>query len=270
MSGTRPSLRDLAVRVLGAADPADKVGRGAEAAAAWRSGAVTAIGDAVPPDRPQRPAQPVLLPPRDMPRRRRRGLPGRVALLHAVAHIELNAVDLAWDLVARFADEAMPRAFIDDWIDVADDEGRHFSLVTGRLADLGAAYGDLPAHDGLWEAAQATSDDLLARLAIVPMVLEARGLDVTPQMIDSLTAAGDLESAAVLEVIYREEVGHVAAGVRWFEHIAMERGLTPASAWQDLVRARFRGILKAPFNHGARAAAGFPESYYSFARAATG
>tara|TARA_B100000614_G_scaffold173343_1_gene154831 strand:+ start:1625 stop:2425 length:801 start_codon:yes stop_codon:yes gene_type:complete len=256
------TLRDRAIGVLRTADPAEKIRCGAEAAAAWRRGAIVATGDSLPPDRPERPSHPLLLPPRDMPRRRSRGLAGRIALLHAVAHIELNAVDLAWDLLARFTGPETPRGFIDDWVGVADDEGRHFGLVAGRLAALGAAYGDLPAHDGLWEAAQATSDDLLARLAIVPMVLEARGLDVTPQMIDSLKAANDPESAAVLDVIYREEIGHVAAGVRWFEHFAAARGVAAESAWQDLVRARFRGILKAPFNRDARSAAGFPARYY--------
>ena len=178
------------------------------------------------------------------------------------AHIELNAVDLAWDLIARFADADLPRAFYDDWIAVADDEARHFALLAGRLAALGAAYGDLPAHDGLWQVAEETAGDLLARLAVVPLVLEARGLDVTPAMIAKLEKAGDSESAAILEVIYRDEIDHVAAGQRWFAFVCARRDLDPAAAWGELVRRHFKGVLKPPFNAEARDAAGFPEAYY--------
>jgi len=141
----------------------------------------------------------VLRPPREMPKRRAFGSKaGRIALLHALAHIELNAIDLGWDIVARFAGEGLPRDFFDDWIGVAAEEAGHFELLVARLADFGARYGDLPAHDGLWESALATADDLLARLAVVPLVLEARGLDVTPQMAARLERAGDAQSAAIL------------------------------------------------------------------------
>lgn len=146
---------------------------------------------------------------------------------------------------------------------MGDDEARHFQMLAERLGELGAAYGDLPAHDGLWQAAQDTADDLLARLAVVPLVLEARGLDVTPAMIERLERAGDTASAAILEVIYREEVGHVATGMRWFRHACAERGLEPESTWKSLVGARFKGHLKPPFNEAARQAAGLPRSYYA-------
>jgi len=185
-----------------------------------------------------------------------------MALLHALAHVELNAIDLAWDIIARFTGEGLPRGFYDDWTAIAAEEAKHHALVARRLAALGAAYGDLPAHDGLWEAAQSTAHDLLARLAIVPLVLEARGLDVTPEMSERLGRLGDPESAAALQVIYDEEIGHVAAGRRWFAWLCERRGLDPLPAYHDLVRRHFRGALKAPFNHAGRAAAGFEAAFY--------
>jgi uncharacterized ferritin-like protein (DUF455 family) len=198
-----------------------------------------------------------------MPKRRAGGSrAGRVALLHALAHIELNAIDLAWDIVARFAAADLPRAFFDDWVGVASDEAEHHALLAARLADFGAAYGDLPAHDGLWEAAAETARDLLARLAVVPLVLEARGLDVTPAMIERLARLGDAESAAVLRRIYDDEIGHVAAGRRWFEHVCRTRGVEPLPTWQALVRRHFRGELKPPFNRDGRAQAGLPAAFY--------
>jgi uncharacterized ferritin-like protein (DUF455 family) len=198
-----------------------------------------------------------------MPKRRAFGSPaGRTALLHALAHIELNAIDLGWDIVARFAGDGLPRSFFDDWVRVAAEEAGHFELLAARLADFGARYGDLPAHDGLWEAAAATADDLLARLAIGPLVLEARGLDVTPQMAARLERAGDARSAAILQHIYQQEIGHVAVGLRWFERLCRGRGLAPEQVFRERVSRCFKGDLKPPFNQPARAAAGFPASYY--------
>jgi uncharacterized ferritin-like protein (DUF455 family) len=246
-----------------AAEPARKVALTEAAAAGWREGALGEIGNARPPDRPARPPRPLLLPPREMPKRRGGGgTATRIALLHAVAHIELNAIDLAWDLIARFADRAPARAFFDDWVDVAAEEAKHFGLLAARLHALGAAYGDLPAHDGLWEAAAATAGDLLARLAVVPLVLEARGLDVTPAMIARLERAGDRESAALLNIIYAEEIGHVAAGRRWFEHFCAAAGLAAEPTYHRLVRQYFRSALKPPFNAAAREAAGLPAAFY--------
>ena len=233
-------------------------------AAAWQSCAMAEIGCGTPPVRPARPPRPLLLPPRDMPRRRAGGsLAGRIALLHALAHIELNAIDLAWDLVARFTDQQLPRGFYDDWVAVAAEEAKHHTLVAARLAELGAAYGDLPAHDGLWEAAQTTAGDLLARLAVVPLVLEARGLDVTPAMIARLNRFGDARSAAILQVIYDDEIGHVAIGLRWFAWLCAGRGAEPIATYQRLVRRHFKGMLKPPFNHGGREAAGLAAHYYA-------
>jgi len=231
-------------------------------AARWRDGTI-GVGCAAAPPRPARPTRPVLLPPRDMPKRRNFGSQaGRIALLHALAHIELNAIDLAWDILARFGDPALPREFYDDWVGVAAEEAEHFALLAARLEGLGAAYGDLPAHDGLWEAAAATADDLLARLAVVPLVLEARGLDVTPEMAARLERIGDVQTAAILQRIYRDEIGHVAIGLRWFEHLCRTRGLDPEGVFHERVRRCFKGDLKRPFNHEARTAAGFPARYY--------
>jgi uncharacterized ferritin-like protein (DUF455 family) len=248
---------------LATAAPADKVARSRALAAAWRGGAL-AIGRPSPAARPARPERPPLLPAREMPQRRAGGSPaGRIALLHALAHIELNAIDLAWDIIARFDTAALPRAFHDDWVRVAAEEAGHYALLAQRLADLGVAYGDLPAHDGLWQAAEATACDMLARLAIVPLVLEARGLDVTPAMIARLDRLGDGESAAVLRRIYDEEIGHVAIGMRWFAFLCARDDLAPEHTYQMLVRRYFKGALKPPFNDGARRAAGLSASFYA-------
>ncbi|MEQ8697734.1 MAG: ferritin-like domain-containing protein [Bauldia litoralis] len=259
---TTETLTGLAAAVLGTENAGAKADASRAAAARWRDRALPP-GSTPVPDRPARPARPELKAPRDMPKRRKgQGPAARIALLHAIAHIELNAIDLAWDLVGRFAGEDLPRAFFDDWVRVGDEEAKHFSLLSTRLADFGAAYGDLPAHDGLWQAARETAHDLLARLAIVPLVLEARGLDVTPAMIERLTSFGDTESAAILEVIYRDEIGHVAVGKKWFDAVCERRGLEPGETWRGLVRRHFRGALKPPFNDAARRAAGLtPDDY---------
>ncbi len=257
------SLPEAAVAVLSAAAPTDKVRLTRDYAAEWQAGDMPSLGPARPPRHPARPDRPELRRPGDMPKRRPGGLRGRIALLHALAHIELNAIDLAWDLIARFAGEPLPCTLIDDWVGVAAEEAKHFGLLAGRLADLGAAYGDLPAHDGLWQAAEETAHDLLARLAVVPLVLEARGLDVTPAMIERLKAAGDPESAAVLEVIHDEEIGHVAVGKRSFDYVCEKRGLDPLPTWQALVQRHFKGRLKGPFNAEARDQAGLPAAFYT-------
>ena len=228
----------------------------------WRDGSVMEIGLADAPARPNRPDRPKLLRPRDMPRRRLASEKGRLALIHAIAHIELNAIDLAWDLIIRFTGAGLPREFYDDWVEVGGDEARHFNMLQKYLERHGSSYGDLPAHDGLWEAAESTADDILARLAIVPLVLEARGLDTTPGAIKKLKSAGDEMAASVLETICREEIPHVAVGVKWFDYICERRGLEPARTFQDLVGKRFKGLLKPPFAIEARTAAGFPRSYY--------
>lgn len=267
---SHPSSNSLAAarNVLLAATPEDKVATAAEAAANWPDNPPAVRFPSINiPDRPARPSVPVLASPTTMPKRRLSTTSGRIALLHAVAHIEFNAIDLAFDMAARFATEIQEAElnaseFVSDWFSVGADEARHFHLICDRLAKLGAKYGDLPAHDGLWEAAQNTADSALARLAIAPLVLEARGLDVTPMMIEKLENVKDFESAAVLKVIYDEEVGHVAKGRFWFDALCQAQGLSPQPTFRRLVCERFAGELKPPFNHEARTAAGMPQSYY--------
>ena len=215
------------------------------------------------PLRPGRPATPALMAPREVPKRRiTRGRDGRVALLHAIAHIELNAIDLALDMVVRYQHHKLPLDFARDWLSVADDEGKHFTLLSHRLNELDSHYGELPAHDGLWQAAEETKDDFLGRLAIAPLVLEARGLDVTPSLLTKFYAVEDHASAEILEIIMHDEVGHVATGKRWFDYqCGMER-LDPISTWQGLVKRYFHGDLKPPFNISARKAARFSAAFY--------
>ncbi|MGQ7064795.1 MAG: ferritin-like domain-containing protein [Caulobacterales bacterium] len=263
------SVASAAISVLETAGPSTKALRAREVAALWRQGELAAE-TAEPvrvPERPARPERPRLVPPGAVPRRRLNSEAGRAALLHALAHIEFNAIDLAFDMVARFSgspelDGEARHAFINDWIGVGDDEARHFLMVEDRLAELGSAYGNLDAHDGLWSAAISTADDIAARLAIAPLVLEARGLDVTPGMIERLKGAGDETSAAILTTIYNEEIGHVAAGRRWLDHVCAKRGVDTRETFHRLVRERFRGGLKLPVNAIARAEAGLEPDFY--------
>jgi uncharacterized ferritin-like protein (DUF455 family) len=256
-------LAQEAVGILSTADALEKAAAARALGTAWREGRAAFLATAQPPARPARPARPELRRPGDMPKRKAGGnLEKRVALLHALAHIELNAIDLAWDLIARFGSSDLPHAFFDDWVRVGDEEALHFTMLVARLKELGASYGDLPAHDGLWQSAEETAHDLLARLAIVPLVLEARGLDVSPATIADLRRSGDEDSARALDIIYRDEIGHVAAGKRWFDHVALSQGHDPATVWQYLVGKHFRGRLKPPFNRAARDEAGFSAAFY--------
>ena len=256
------SICEAALRVLGTASARDKATVAREIARIWKDGGYTSRDQASPEERPARPDKPELLLPKDMPKRGKGGsVENRIALMHAIAHIELNAIDLAWDIVARFGHD-MPDEFIDDWVEVGDDEARHFMLIEQRLEELGSHYGDLPAHDGLWQAAFDTRHDLAARLAIVPMVLEARGLDVTPGMIRRMENFGDSKSVAALQVIYDEEISHVAKGQKWFAWLCDKYGWDSKEKYQQLVRHYFSGRLKPPFNIPARDAAGLDESYY--------
>ena len=257
------SLGEAARAVLLTPDPHHKRRAAQALARAWRRGALAQRCDGTMPDQPAWPAEPALLPPNQMPRRSKGGSErGRIAMLHALAHIEFVAIDLAVDLVGRFGDR-FPRSFVDDWIAVAADEAMHFALLDRRLRALGSHYGALPAHAGLWEAAAATADDPLARLAIVPMVLEARGLDVTPATVARFRTQGDEASAKILERIYIDEIRHVSAGTVWFNWMCDELGFAPAPTWQTLVKSRFRGVLKPPFNDSARRDAGLTQEYYA-------
>lgn len=258
---------EQALAVLKAASPDDKKAAAHDLAAHWREERRLGQPVASVPDAPNRPVTPKLVPPGEVPRRRLGSEAGRCALLHAVAHIEFNAIDLAADMICRFgSDPALPddvRAeFVEDWIKVTDDEARHFGLVRTRLQGLGQDYGHHPAHNGLWEAAIATKDNIAARLAIAPMVLEARGLDVTPKMIEKFNHFKDIESAEILTVIYEDEIGHVATGAKWFHFVAKQQNSDSEALFKELVATYFKGALKPPFNHNARSKAGMPERYY--------
>jgi uncharacterized ferritin-like protein (DUF455 family) len=260
------TLAQMAVEVLTTADGRAKTALGRSHAARWftarEAGAPIPVGTATPPMTPARPAHPALLPPRDMPRRRPGTQAGRLALLHAVGHIELNAVDLHWDVIARFTDTPMPLGFYDDWVRAADDEAKHFNLICDCLEAMGSHYGALPAHAGMWRAAEDTAQDILGRLAVVPMVLEARGLDVTPGMIDIFEAAGETATVSALQTIYAEEVAHVAYGSKWFNWLCGRDGLDPKEMFHSLVRRYFHATLKPPFNAEKRAEAGLPPDFY--------
>ncbi|MES2445484.1 MAG: ferritin-like domain-containing protein [Pseudomonadota bacterium] len=248
--------------VLTTADPHAKVMAARAAARDWRLGRLDHEFDVAMPDRPARPDHPELLAPNRMPKRGKGGSErGRIALIHALAHIEFAAIDLAFDMAGRFGGQ-FPRAFTDDWMKVGADEAMHFALLDRRLRSLGSHYGALPAHDGLWDAAAETSYDVLARLAVVPMVLEARGLDVTPATIARFAAAGDTGTTRILQRILTDEIVHVRAGTKWFESACADRKLAPAPTWKHLVNRHFRGLLKPPFNDSARESAGLTREYY--------
>ncbi len=258
------TLRAGAAEAIGAADLNRKTDLTQAAARRWAARTISLRSPLDPPlpARPGRPDRPPLLPPRMVKKRNLNTPAGRIALLHALAHIELNAIDLALDIVARFADEPVPRSFFDGWMQVAFEEAKHFRLIRDRLRALGAEYGDLPAHDGLWQAAHDTRNDLVARLAVVPLILEARGLDVTPSLQRKMRDTGDFESADILDIIYNDEKKHVAVGAKWFRFLCHRHGRNPEAAFKQLVRANFRGQMKAPFNDLARAEAGLTPSFY--------
>ena len=230
---------------------------------AWRRGALAWDFDVAMPDQPAWPDAPELLPPGRMPKRRKAGSErGRIALWHSLAHIEFVAIDLALDMAGRFG-EQMGQEFVDDFLAVAADEAMHFALLSRKLDSLGSHYGALPAHAGLWEAAYATRHDVAARLAVVPMVLEARGLDVTPATLERVAASGDENGARILKRILDDEIRHVGFGTKHFIRCASARGIAPENHWQDLVKLHFRGFVRPPFNDSARLAAGLSREFYA-------
>lgn len=260
------ALAQMAEAVLRTADGREKTALSRGFAAEWQAARAAddtpEIGRADPPLHPARPAKPELLSPREVPRRKPGTPEGRIALLHAVAHIELNAVDLHWDIIARFCDVKLPMGFYDDWVKAADEESKHFNLMSDCLEAAGSHYGALAAHAGMWRAAEDTADDLMGRLAVVPMVLEARGLDVTPGMIEVFKRAKDTGAVAALETIYAEEVAHVAYGSKWFHFLCGRFDEDPKERFHTLVRKYFHGDLKPPFNEEKRAEAGIPPDFY--------
>jgi len=252
------SLLDAARACLDARSIEAKLALTFAAADAFARGELNVPDDAPAPDpirMPGRPPLPRLVPVREVPRRGLGSDEGRAAFVHAIAHIEFNAIDLAWDAAYRF--RGLPREFYADWVGIAADEARHFTMLRARLQQMGFDYGSFDAHHGLWEMAEKTAHDGLARMALVPRVLEARGLDVTPGMILKLQALGDGATVAILEVILREEVAHVAAGSRWYRWYCTRDGVEPQARFRELLAEHARGSVRGPFNIQARLAAGF-------------
>lgn len=245
------------------AEPNDKAFAARAVARNWAAGRLDFAFDCAMPDRPARPARPELLPPKQMPKRNKAGSErGRIALWHSLAHIEFVAIDLALDMAGRFGGEMGPQ-FVSDFLSVAADEAMHFGLLARRLRSLGSSYGALPAHDGLWDAAFETRHDVAARLAVVPMVLEARGLDVTPFTLERIRALGDETGARVLQRILDDEIAHVRFGATHFTAVAESRDESPEILWKSLVATHFRGAIKPPFNDSARLTAGLSRSFYA-------
>jgi uncharacterized ferritin-like protein (DUF455 family) len=265
MEHATQSLTQLAVEILNTGDATQKAELTQQAADAWRNNKIAEIGCVKPNPKPERPSYVKILAPRDMPKRGKAGNEqNRIAMIHSLVHIESVAIDLSWDLIARFADYDLPREFFDDWVKVAEDEARHYSLLLKRLKQMGSDYGALPAHEGLWQSASDTAHDLMARLAIEHMVHEARGIDVTPKTIEKFRNAKDEISATLLEEILRDEQTHVTAGIKWFTFLCkrMDPPKETIPYFHETVRKYFHGGLKPPFNTTAREEAGMTEEWY--------
>lgn len=256
------TLFDAAFAALMQSDPAEKCRLALALYANWQAGRLTLETDAAtataPPVAvpiPGRPAKPDLLPPQQVKSRSMGSPTGRAVMLHAIAHIEFNAINLALDAVYRFRN--LPADYYAGWLQVAAEEAEHYGLIVTHLNSLGYTYGDFPAHNGLWDMACKTADDVLARMALVPRLFEARGLDVTPPIIAKFASVGDSEAVRILNIILRDEVGHVALGDRWFRHCCAERGLPAEATFLDLLKRYEAPRIKPPFNIEARLMAGF-------------
>lgn len=255
------ALRACALDLLIATDPVAKTQGVAALAAAWHAGTCTldpaAVLDAGAAAVPGRPARPELVPPRLVGRRSMATPEGRAMLVHALAHIEFNAVNLALDAIWRFP--GMPPDYYSDWVRVAAEEAHHFTLLAAHLHTLGWSYGDFPGHDSLWEMVAKTSGDVLARMALVPRTMEARGLDAIPPLRAKLAQAGDEAAARILDVLLADEVGHVEIGNRWYVYLCARRGLEPVATYDRLTAQYKAPVLKGPFNVDARRQAGFTD-----------
>lgn len=259
------SLRPRALALLELSDPAAKAEKTRALFAAVQLGQVALDSQAeiaTPPSVPGRPSLPRLVAANEVPRRSPFTPQGRAALIHSICHIEFNAINLALDAVWRYAD--MPPQFYLDWLRVASEEALHFGLLRAHLQTLGFDYGDFAAHDGLWGMCEKTRDDIVARMALVPRTLEARGLDATPLIQQKLTRAGDLDAVAILDIILRDEVGHVAVGNHWFHHLCQARGLDAIALYPQLVKQYDAPRMRPPFNEAARKAAGFTDAEMAF------
>ncbi|MDZ4097382.1 MAG: ferritin-like domain-containing protein [Methylophilaceae bacterium] len=254
-------LRNVAMFLLATARPSKKVAGVMDMAALWRNGSMTLDSTiALKPSQtiPGQPEKPELVPPMQVKKRAMNTSKGCAILIHALAHIEFNAINLALDAIWRYAD--MPREYYEDWLKVAEEEAYHFSLLNTHLEALGYAYGDFPAHNSLWEMAEKTKDDILTRIALVPRTMEARGLDATPALRAKLAQAGDIKAAEILDIILRDEIGHVAIGNRWFNYLCEQRGLEAVAAYEKLAMDYQAPTLRGPFNIEARGMAGFTEA----------
>ncbi|XP_023669979.1 uncharacterized protein HI_0077 isoform X1 [Paramormyrops kingsleyae] len=262
------SLCFWARKILCTPDPKEKVTLTQEVQERWNSGKITEVGEAAPPAQPWRKDNLTVVDPKKMKRGRGGTLASRIALLHSLANMEQWAIDLSWDMIARFSNfrlstgEPLPLQFFNDFVKVAGDEAKHYNLMEQRLTELGSYFGALPVHNGLWQSAKDTSHSPLARLAVINMIHEARGLDVHPQTTSRFAAQGDDGSVRALEVIYSEEITHVAAGLRWFTYICREQGLDCLATFHEMVKKHFRGYLKPPFNTEGRKLAGMTEEWY--------
>jgi uncharacterized ferritin-like protein (DUF455 family) len=254
------SLATRAHRCLMAAPVDEKLALTRALRADWQRGQLSFEGDAHPPETiasPGRPDRPLLISPLHMARRSVRSPEGRAALIHAIAHIEFNAINLALDAVYRF--RAMPAEYYTDWLQVAEEEAHHFSLLRAHLVNLGYDYGDFEAHDGLWQMALQTAHDPLVRMALVPRVLEARGLDASPALVRKFESIGDARAVEILGIILRDEIGHVRIGNRWSGYLCGQRGVDPMKTFQELLQEYGGPRLRPPLHTAARRAAGFSE-----------
>ncbi|XP_010277735.1 PREDICTED: uncharacterized protein LOC104612116 [Nelumbo nucifera] len=256
------SLAELGTLVLSTGDPLAKSKLSHIAYSRWRSGNLP-LGVSTPPDRPARPPKPYLVSPKEIPSPKDSGLPLNAYMLHNLAHVELNAIDLAWDTVVRFSryGDVLGEGFFDDFAHVADDESRHFAWCSQRLAELGFSYGDMPAHNLLWRECEKSSGNVAARLVAIPLVQEARGLDAGPRLVQKLVGFGDNRTSKIVARIADEEVAHVAVGVFWFISVCQKMGCTPCTTFKELIK-EYNVELKGPFNYSARDEAGIPRNWY--------
>ena len=265
---TKASLYKKAELCLKACSPIEKIQLSYATADAWHKKELSR--DKVTPiltfEEPGHPVKPELVPPRELTRRKPSSKIGHAALIHSICHIEFNAINLAWDAVYRFQD--MPAQYYDDWVQVAKEETYHFELLSKHLTSLGYTYGDFTAHNGLWESALNTAHDPMVRMALVPRVLEARGLDVTPGIVKKLKNVGDDKAVDILAIIHRDEIGHVKVGTHWFRYLCDERGLKSEEIFKNLINEYMKGILRGPFDHDVRKRAGFTEEELVFLESA--
>lgn len=265
---TLGSLFKQAERCLTTCSIEEKVSLSYELAEAWLQGHynLDKHSPVLRLEEPGRPVKPELVPSRELNRRKPSSKEGHAALIHSICHIEFNAINLAWDAAYRFQD--MPKQFYSDWVNVAKEETYHFELLSKHLKTLGYQYGDFTAHNGLWKSALDTAHDPMVRMALVPRVLEARGLDVTPGIVKKLENIDDQAAVEILAIIHRDEIGHVEVGTRWFRYLCEQRKLDSEETFKDLINQYMKGLLRGPFDHDVRKRAGFTEEELLFLESA--